>query len=452
MIAKSDFLLFLKSPMHLWADKHNKLNNLTPSVYDQHLMKQGYEVETLAHKLLPHAIWQETFISNGFESRSDALIKNTDDTYDLYEVKSTTKVEKEHLYDATFQYIVKSKTIKINKVYVVNLNKEYILSDSLNIKELFQINDVTNEVMELTIEIQEKMMEAEKVAGKDTPDHVETCLDPKSCPCISLCHPNLPEKSIYHIPALHPQKKRELKDSRILEIKDIPDSFPLSPKQTLIKNIIKSNTPYLNATGLSDFLNTFVFPIYFLDYETYPLAIPIYKGYKPYQHMVFQYSLHIVESDGTMMHQEYLETELGDPSVNLIKKLKEDIKDAASVVVWNKTFEFERNKDIAGLYPEYKEFLDDVNSRMIDLADFINKELYIHPDFLGSWSIKNVLPVMVPDLSYKKLAVNKGDQAMLVWWELIHTTDKSKAKELLEYCGLDTLAMVKIWEKLKELI
>ncbi|HCR36262.1 hypothetical protein A2130_01395 [Candidatus Woesebacteria bacterium GWC2_33_12] len=448
MLTKSDFLLYLRAPLHLWAEKHNKLNKLVPSVYEQHLMKQGYGVEKLAHELLPHATWQEAYVSDEFEIRRDALIKNTDDTYDLYEVKSSTTIKKEHLYDVTFQSIVMKDRTKLNKIFIVTLNKEYIFKNKLDIKELFLITDVTEEVKELTNEVDGKMREAVSIIKKETPDYIENCLDPKTCPCIDLCYPNLPKKSIFNIPMLSPKKKRELVDSKIIDISDLSDQFELSAKQRRITDVIKLGKPYLNNTGLKTFLDSFVYPIYFLDYETYPLAVPIYNNYKTYQHMVFQYSLHVVNEDQTTIHKEYLETELGDPSRNLIKKLNEDIGDTGSVVVWNKTFEFERNKDMANLYPEYKEFLENVNFRMIDLADFINKELYIHPDFLGSWSIKNVLPVMVPDLSYKKLNVNKGDQAMLAWWELIHSSDKTKSVELLEYCGLDTLAMVKIWEKL----
>lgn len=452
MLTKSDFLLYLKAPLHLWAEKHNKLNKLVPSVYEQHLMKQGYEVEKLAHELLPHATWQEAYVSDEFEIRRDALIKNTDDTFDLYEIKSSTTIKKEHLLDVTFQSIVMKDTTKLNKIFIVTLNKEYVFKDKLDIKQLFSITDVTQEVEDLTSEVDEKMREAVNVISKDEPLHIENCLDPKTCPCIDLCYPNLPQKTIFNIPMISPKKKRELTDSKIIDINDLSDQFELSAKQRRIADVIKQNKPYLNNTGLKAFLDSFVYPIYFLDYETYPLAVPIYNNYKTYQHMVFQYSLHVVNEDQTTTHKEYLETELGDPSRNLIKKLKEDIGDTGSVLVWNKTFEFERNKDMTNLYPEYKEFLENVNSRMIDLADFINKELYIHPDFLGSWSIKNVLPVIVPDLSYKKLKVNKGDQAMLAWWDLVHSEDKTKSAELLEYCGLDTLAMVKIWENLKKLI
>lgn len=452
MLTKSDFLLFLKAPLHLWAKENDKLNKQTPSIYEQHLMKQGHEVEKLARQLLPNAIWQKPYFTDDFEIRQDALVKYPDGSGDLYEIKSSTEVKKEHLFDVTFQSIITEVETKLKKIFVVTLNKDYVLNGKLDINKLFVIKNVTNEVKDLKSTVNDLMYQAINVQNLKSLDRIEGCLNPKTCPCLDLCHPNLPKKSIFNIPYLNHKKKRELVDSNIIKIDDLPEDFPLNSMQQKIVNVIKTDKPYLDKTNLQRFLDSFIYPIYFLDYETYPVAIPIYDNYKTYQQMVFQYSLHIVKKDGKIEHKEYLEKELGDPSKHLIKKLSEDIGDSGSVVSWNKSFECGRNSDMQRLYPEYKQFLENINLRMIDLADFINKEMYIHPDFLGSWSIKNVLPVMVPDLSYKSLKVNKGDIAMLTWWEIIHSKDKTSAKDLLEYCGLDTLAMVKIWEKLHQFI
>ncbi|MCX6705692.1 MAG: DUF2779 domain-containing protein [Candidatus Woesebacteria bacterium] len=452
MLTKSDFLLYLEAPVHLWAKKHIQSYKEILSEYERFLMEQGKEVEKLARNLLPSAEWQKTFRVGEFETRADALLKNADGTYDLYEVKSITNIEKEHIYDVIFQSIVIGKNIQLNRIFLVTLNKEYILEDTLNINTLFVKNDVTNKVRELTSETESKMAEALKVTNSKSTNYIENCLKPKDCPCLDLCYPNLPEKSIFDIPLLSPKKKRTLVDSKIFEIKDIPLSFELSPKQKLIAGVIRSDLPHLNKQNLQEFLNTFIYPLYFLDYETYSLAVPIHKGYKPYQHMVFQYSLHIIDRDKNIEHKEYLEIEDREPSKKLLEKLKNDIGNTGTVIVWNSTFESERNRDMATLCPKHKEFLDNINSRIVDLADFIKKEYYIHPGFLGSWSIKNVLPVMVPELSYKNLKVNKGDVAMIAWWELIHSEDKSVAKDLLEYCGLDSLAMVEIWRKLNNLL
>lgn len=452
MITKSDFLLFIKAPMHLWAKKHDKNFKQILSEYDKHLMEQGKEVEKLTRKLLPNAEWQKTFKFSEFETRADALVKNESGSYDLFEVKSEIDIKNEDYYDATFQTIVIGKNIKLRKIFIVTLNKDYILENELDIPMLFKKNEITEKVNSLTSEVESMMNDALHIINLKSPEYIEGCLKPNECPCPNLCHPHLPEKSIFNIPLLNPKKARELLDSEVFEIKDIPLSFELSAKQKLIANIIRSGLPHLNKESLKKFLNELVYPLHFLDYETYEPAIPIHKGYRPYQHMVFQYSLHIVDKNKNIDHKEHLEIEDCEPSKTLITKLKNDIRDNGSIMVWNKTFEIGRNNDMAILYPEHKDFLNSINNRIVDLADFVKNGYYIHPGFLGSWSIKNVLPVMVPELSYKDLKVNKGDVAMIVWWNLVHNEDKSMAEDLIEYCKMDTMAMVKIWEKLVNIL
>lgn len=143
MVTKSDFLLFLKAPLHLWAKVNDKLEKKAPSIYEQHLMKQGYEVEKLAHELLPNAIWQKPYFTDDFEIRQDALIKYPDGSGHLYEIKSSTEVKKEHLLDVTFQSIITEKETKLKKIFVVTLNKDYVLNGKLDINSLFVVKDVT---------------------------------------------------------------------------------------------------------------------------------------------------------------------------------------------------------------------------------------------------------------------------------------------------------------------
>ena len=466
MLTKSDFLLYLEAPMHLWAVKHGKLT-ITPSVYDQHLMRQGYEVEKVAKEFLTtyilpkykHAelLWQQTFVSDEYQTRADGIIHDLDsDTYDLYEVKSSTSEKKDHLPDATFQSIVIGHSLTLGKVSLVLLNDEYVRGESLDVEHLFKVPDITADVAEMTVDILAHMREALRISKTDTPETVLNCLTPKSCPCLDLCHPDLPAYSIYNIPNLSPKKRRELEDAKTIAIDTLDLNFSFTPKQQKIVDVMQSKTPYLDKPKVTELLQSLMYPIYFLDYETYDEAMPLYKGQKPYQKMVFQYSLHIISSNGeAIQHEEYVAFEPGDPARNLVEHLRRHISDKGSVVVWNKTFEGGRNKEMGEQYPEYKDFLTDVNNRMFDLMEIVSKGYYLHPDFKGSWSIKNVLPVMVPELNYKGLKINKGDMAMLAWWEMVHNENvdekKNTADALLEYCGLDTHAMVEIWKKLVQL-
>lgn len=174
-----------------------------------------------------------------------------------------------------------------------------------------------------------------------------------------------------------------------------------------------------------------------------------------------------MEEDGTINHFEHLSITKDDPSLSLLDQLKTEIGPVGSVVVWNKTFEYGRNEEMAERYPQPKEFLDSVNTRIYDLADSIKFGYLIHPDFHGSWSIKKVLPVLVPSLSYKDLEINKGDQTSSIWLSLVNKlsddgiieadwisdpNDKKIQENMLKYCELDTLAMVEIWKALQRLV
>ena len=243
----------------------------------------------------------------------------------------------------------------------------------------------------------------------------------------------------------------------VLEAKDIPDTFSLNPKQRLIAELAKSKQEYIDYKAIQKEMGTFVFPLYFLDYETFINAIPLYDGYHAQQQMVFQYSLHKMDSiDDKCKHTEYLSIENEEPSRTLIKKLSGEIGTTGTVFVWFKPFEMTRNKELALLHTDTADFFLGLNERIYDLGDFVNLGYYLHPDFKGSWSIKNVLPVMVPELSYENMEIGHGDQAMMAWRDMIYGEmsegEKKKTKEaLLKYCQLDTLGMVRIFQKLWDL-
>lgn len=461
-LTKSHFITYLDAPMHLWADVNNKFEKPL-SLYDQHLMNQGYEVEKYAKQYLENfvsknnnleLIWQRTFIDKNYEAKSDALIHKIDtDTYDIYEIKSSTEVKKENKYDATFQFLVSNKQIKIDKVFILHLNKEYVRYVKLNIDELFIAEDVTDIVHDLKMEVDIEREKALAVLQEKKYEDIEPCLNTKTCRCMSLCHPNLPNFSIFNIPNLSKKKKLELINLGVSEAKDVPFGFKLSYKQSLVAKAAKENSPQIDKESILNEFERLVYPLYFLDYETFNSAIPLFDGYHPHQQMVFQYSMHILEKPNSeLMHTEHLTLTKEDPAISLVKKLKQDIGPDGSIIVWNQTFEAGRNKEIADLYPEYADFMLNLNDRIFDLADVVKDGMYVHPDFRGSWSIKNVLPVLTPHLSYKELSIGKGDQAMISWFNFVHRESKEEnvAESLLKYCELDTLAMVEIWKTIKK--
>ena len=462
-ISKSDFMLFCDAPRHLWAKKNNQIT-LQSSPFAQLLGEQGYAVEELGKDYLQQVplaahpgwqlTWQETYTDSTYQARVDGLIfKPETGAYDLYEIKSSTGVDKEHIYDVTFQALILDHQMTLDQVYILHLNKDYILNEELDLSQLLILEDVSEKVEALKAEVALLRQVALEVVLADSPDGIEPCWSPKDCPCPELCHPNLPDFSIFDIPRLSRLKKQELLDAGITAASDIPDSFSLNPKQKLVRERARTKAEHLNRSALRAELERLAFPLYFLDYETCISAIPPYPGYHPQQQIVFQYSLHRLDRpDGEPVHSEHLSATCEEPSRSLVEQLSMDIGDHGTVIVWNKTFEMTRNKDMGLISPQFAGFLENLNQRIYDLGEIINQGVYLHPGFKGSWSIKHVLPVMVPELSYGDLAINKGDQASIAWWKIcfeqIPEAEKEQLKAaLLCYCHLDTLAMVEIYKR-----
>ncbi len=467
MITKTDFLQFLDTPMHLWASKHGQIEK-APSLFDQHLMKQGKEIEGLAREFIQEHLLrgtnteithEKTFIDGNFQARIDTLVRYpAEEVVDIYEIKSSSSVKKEDKFDAAFQLVVCEASETVRDVYIVHLNKEYVRQGELELGKLFVAENVNEYIEALREEVLVNREDAWRVATLDSKADIQTCVKPKTCPCPALCHGELPEYSIYDIPRLHRNKARELKADGILAIGDLPPGYPLSDLQAKHVRTIKSGESLISPPAIREELSKLEYPLNFLDYETYNPGIPFFDGYKPYQHIVFQYSLHIFkDSEAEPEHYELLLTDEGDPGINLAEQLSKHITDAGSVIVWFKPFETGRNKDLAERYPEYRDLLLNINSRIYDLMEIFSKGLYVHPDFRGSSSIKNVLPVLVPefDQNYAELPISNGEEAMLAWADIMSGNIPGEQvpkirQNLLAYCELDTWAMVEIWEVLNE--
>lgn len=465
MITKTDFMLYMDAPRHLWAYKNGKIQKKEIDVYMQHILDQGYEVEELAQKYLldiskkygNKILLQEKCTDENFEARIDALMYDSDTCkWDMYEIKSTSKVEKRHKQDATFQYLVFKKKYDIGKIYIVHLNKEYVREGELDIHRLFQSTDITEDVRKMEEDIHMLRYEALDVLKVEDPETLNECIKPKDCPCIDICHPNLPEYSIFDINFLTGNERsiRKLLSMGIRDIYNIPSSFPLSEKQRYQVDIAQSGKRAVDIEYIKRDLNGLIYPLYFVDYETFNNAIPLFNGYKPFDHIPFQWSLHVQDcKGGGLEHVEFLEEERIDPIPHFLAKLRENIGSTGSILVWNKGFEGTINKRMGEIYPGFNDFCLDMNRRIYDLMDIFKDMYFADPSTKGSYSIKKVLPVLVPDLSYKGMNISEGATAMTSWYEMVYKDKEEHIKEdLLKYCELDTYAMVRIFKELEGMI
>ena len=463
-ISKSDYLSYRDSPMHFWARIHDQLDICIPSLYDRFIMEQGREIERIAENYLKEKFsaleifTQRTFSTDHFLARPDIVVVNPEsDLLDIYEIKSSSSIKKVHKYDLTFQYLVCNDVSPIGNVYIVHINKEFIRSGEINFSTFFNIVNLNEIVSELSSEVRADMKMALDLVNENNSNNILGCLKPKHCCSIDLCHPDLPEHSIFEISRIG-KKARNLQENGVISIQDVPVDFPLSTLQTIQVKAVQESKVQLNPNEINKLLEKLDYPLYFLDYETFNPAIPMFDGYSPYQQITFQFSLHTLPAPGEkLIHSEFLHSEKSDPSMSLAAELKKHIGDTGSIIAWNQSFEKGRNSDMARMLPEYKSFLEDLNDRMFDLMHIFSKGHFVHQDFLGSSSLKNVLPVLVPGLTYSGLSISNGEQAMLAWKDLMELEFSAEKKEqiivdMLEYCKLDTSAMVEILRVVQETI
>jgi hypothetical protein len=347
-------------------------------------------------------------------------------------------------------------------INLLHLNSKYIRAGELDITKLFVIDDVTEAVRALLKSVEVEMTSAlEYLSGEKEPPGPCICVykgRSGHCATFNYSNPHIPEYSVHDIARIGVSKTKltELIDGNIFNVHEVPEHIKLSEIQQNQVNTAVTGRPIVKNDKIAEELRSLVFPLYFLDYETFPCAIPRFDGFSPYQQVPFQYSLHIVESSGTEpLHKEFLHEGIDDPSRAFVDSLKKDVGRIGTVVVWNKKFECGRNDELARRIPEARPFLEDLNSRVYDLMDIFSKQYHVHKDFRGSTSIKAVLPVLIPELKYDDLDIREGGTASQRWNEMtsgdLSEIERVKiAKNLKDYCELDTFAMYRIWKYLND--
>jgi hypothetical protein len=469
-ISKTDFIHFLNCSKSLWLLKHkpDQYPHGEFSDYMKKLTAEGYEVERWCRSLLQsHADAQRYSFQSIFETerglyaKADAVRDNGDGTINLYEVKSSTSVKTSgkhnQIKDATFQKIAAEDAgISVSKVFIVHLNKDYVRKGEIDPGQLLLFEDVTSEVAEAEAGTRAEIDEAVALLGQRE-------IDESSCSCLYLTksnhcdsfnyfNPTIPTPSIYNLPRISKAKLNGFLANERFDLKEI-GLDEVTEKQVPVLRSAHLQQPIIDHAVIAKFFDQVVYPIYFIDYETYSSAIPLVDGARPQAPIPFQYSLHVKRApdDIELLHVEYLAETAAMP-FEMIEHMQSNIGSTGSLVSWHASFENTQNKTMSQLYPEKADFLNDLSERTLDLED-VFKDGYVDIAFGGSTSIKKVLPVIAPDLTYKGMDVANGTDAMEAWIRLINMPECPEKAELrqgmLEYCKLDTYAMVRIFETME---
>lgn len=406
-------------------------------------------------------IYEATFLTSSKPNlmcKVDILVPDKKG-WKIWEVKATTSVKEEHILDLAFQaFVAKQCGIKITEIALVHLNKEYLRSGALNIRKLFIVEDVTTDVLSVMagIKLQIDQMyingTLQQALIKKIGAH---CNAPYPCGYQDICWSNFPERdSILTIPRFG-KKSIEYFDAGLYLLSDI-DPEILTEKQLLVWESHIQKTIIKEKKLIRSFLKASSYPQYFLDFETISPAAPIWDNTRPYQQIPFQYSLHIIRKpNGEPEHHEFLDDASGaDPRPALCEKLIQDLGNTGTIWTFNQSFESSRIQELAAAFPEHAFKLENIINRLNDLIIPFRNLWYYNPEMQGSSSIKKVLPVLVPELSYENLTIGDGASAMEIFLQLIKKDpeilkDKEEImRNLLAYCKMDTWAMVKIREKL----
>ncbi len=410
-------------------------------------------------------ICEASFNYNGLYCAVDILHKENGG-YAIYEVKSSTHAPHIYAVDISYQkYVLEHCGVNITGTYLICIDPEYVRGEELDIHKFFQIIDMSRDVNDELQNVPSLLRKAEQIYSlKDEPkkDIGEHCRDPYECAFWGYCTKHLPTPNVFDLYRMSFKKALEHYYNGQIGFNDLLFDSSITNAKQLRQMLHNASVQPddIDKDGIRDFLDTLSFPIYFLDFETMQPVIPQFPGTKPYAQIPFQYSLHYIEYEGgPLLHKEFLAESGANPLRAIAERLCEDIPMNVCVTAYNKAFECTRLKELAGYFPNLAEHLLNIESNMKDLLVPFQSGYYYNKAMGGSFSIKSVLPALFPNdpaLDYHNLdQIHNGGEAMTIFPQIQYMNEEDKATarhNLLKYCELDTFAMVKLWEKLKEVL
>jgi predicted RecB family nuclease len=486
-LSKSRFVAGVQCLKRLYWQVYNPELAAEQQDSSEAIMRQGLEVGRLAQQAFPGglqvegshddlaqalrntrelisnagipAIFEATFKHGNVLVRVDVLQRQPGNKWRLIEVKSTARVKDHHLYDVGIQKNVASACgVDLSHSCVMHLNRGYVYSGgAYDLDHLFTITDVDDGIAQLEAEIETQIRTEFHILEQPAPPEVAPggqCRNQVVCEFFHCCNSPTPADHVSHLPGIRDWAVQELASLGIESIHGIPNDFPLSGRLRRACTSVQRGTPWFSS-HIARKLEELRFPLCFMDFETVNPAIPRYAGMRPFDQIPFQWSLHVRRNRGASLdHFEFLETTDSDPRRQFLGQLCPLLEEAGSIVVYGQTFESQRLADLARWFPEFVPRVQQIQRRLWDLLPVVRNNVY-HPDFQGSFSLKDVLPALVPELSYEDMEVAEGISAGRVWESIVRgnldVAERIRLKDaLLAYCRQDTLAMARLIEKLGE--
>jgi predicted RecB family nuclease len=403
----------------------------------------------------PAAIFEGAYVHGGVYVRPDALVRVGDGEWDLYEVKSSTKLKDEHITDVAIQrWVLEGAGVKIRRTYLMHLDNTYVYQGGeYDLQRLFAPEDVTEAALAWQAEIPGLVLHMLEVVAGDEPQRRigAHCDKPYTCAFYARCHSELPERLVTGLPRISAAMVESLLDAGLFAIDDVPPDFPgLTAAQREVCDLLRSGETRI-ADGAARQLAALERPLHFLDFETFAPALPLYPGTRPYQTIPFQWSDHVLHVDGTLAHHDFIFDGTGDPRPAFLAAVLEALGERGRVVVYS-GYENRILGELARDFPDSAAAVERVQRRLFDLEKVIKQHVK-HPKMLGRSSIKVVLPALVDALSYDHLGIKEGGTASLRYQrcaqgDLTAAEREQLFADLRAYCATDTQAMLEIFRVL----
>lgn len=486
-LSKSRYLSGCQCPLKLWYDSYARHLAPPPDVVQQAIFATGRAVGLLAQRRYPGgrlididyrhtkqalartlalmadssvpAIFEGAFLHKDVLVRTDVL-ERAASGWNLIEVKSGTRV-KEGIHDsdvAVQLWVLQGAGVDVERAGVLTLNRDYVYDGvTLDTDRLFVFHDRSENVEGLLPGVARDIESfMQMLAGTSAPDIApgDQCFDPYDCPYYGHCTRDrvFPDHPITELPNLHWRRRQELEEAGVVTVPEVPDDFPLSERQQIVRQAVMHGTEYV-SDALASELAAIQYPVYHLDFETYAPAIPQFVGTRPYDAIPFQFSVHSERENGDIEHLEYLHEQDGDPRRPFAEHLIDALGSSGSICIYTR-YEARVICELATALPDLADRLEALLDRLWDLHRIV-KNHYYHPGFHGSSSIKKVLPVLVPELAYDALDIQDGQTAAVMYANALHNPSPDERRKvfaaLKAYCGLDTLAMLRLRVALREI-
>jgi hypothetical protein len=487
-LSKSKYTNGIQCPKLLWhqynaKDKLPEIDKRTQAIFDQ-----GHQVGELAKKLFPNGIdleWELSyeevikqsqellkegkplfeagFMSNRTYARVD-ILNPVGKQFDIIEVKMGSSVKEINLHDVAFQrYCYQGAGVPIRRCHLMHINTSYVKHGELDLEQLFAKEDITDSLDIYSNGVEDNVQEMLAViASKKCPncDIGPHCDDPYECGLKETCWAKVREHD-NNVFTLRNARGRqwELYKQGIIRNDQIPSDFHLTDKQLTQVQAEKTGQPYIDEATIRNFLDQLVYPVYYMDFETFGfmMPIPILDDTRPYGQVPFQFSIHVLQSaDSEPIHHSWLWDGEGDPRPEFMGQLKAVLGEEGSIVVYNQGFECSRLRESSEVYPDYASWVDGVVDRIVDLLPPFRSFGIYYPSQHGSASLKMVLPALTGK-NHADLEISEGgeasDEFMRVTFGEVSEAERKKVRNNLEeYCGLDTMGMVDIVRKLERLL